>query len=275
MSAIRRETTGDLSYLRRDGQGTPLVLLHGIGSNAQSFFPLMSALSADVAAIAWDAPGYSASRPLAAEWPSASDYAGALARLLDALGIARCVLLGHSLGTLMASRFAAQWPQRVDQLILISPTLGYSAPHGGPMPLKVAARLADLDRLGAARFAEERASGLVAEPAARFEVVEAVRVAMADVRRPGYDQAVRMLASGRLADDLARLHAPVTVIVGTLDRITPPDVAKQAFAALDNADRRHTYREVAGAAHAVCQEEPRAVARLIDEALQKKAIAHA
>ena len=57
MSALRRESTGDVSYLRRDGQGTPLVLLHGIGSNAQSFVPLVAALPQDRPVVVWDAPG--------------------------------------------------------------------------------------------------------------------------------------------------------------------------------------------------------------------------
>src|SRR5690606_9459532 len=128
------------------------------------------------------------------------------------------------------------------------------------MPAKVAARLTDLDALGAQRFAEQRAPNLVADPAGRFDVLEAVRAAMADVRRPGYDQAVHMLAGGTLLDDLARVMMPVAVIVGTRDRTTPPEVARQAFAALDNTGGRHTYREIEGAAHAICQEEPRAVA---------------
>jgi len=166
-------------------------------------------------------------------------------------------------------------PQRVDDLILISPTLGYGAPQGGPMPPKVAARLDDLDRLGAERFAAERAAGLVANPAAQPDVVEAVRRAMADVRRPGYDQAARMLASGRLLDDLRQIKPPTTIIVGRLDRTTPPIMAQEAYSALDNSADRHAFHEIPGAAHAVCQEQPRVVAQMIADALQKKAIAHA
>ena len=44
MSAITQGTAEGLSYLAREGgAGTPIVLLHGIGSNAQSFVPLMQA----------------------------------------------------------------------------------------------------------------------------------------------------------------------------------------------------------------------------------------
>jgi pimeloyl-ACP methyl ester carboxylesterase len=60
-----------------------------------------------------DAPGYGASARLATEHPHASRYATALDRWLGALGIDRCHMLGHSLGTLIAARFAAEQPKRV------------------------------------------------------------------------------------------------------------------------------------------------------------------
>ena len=85
MTEIARRMAAGLSYLARDGAGIPIVLLHGIGSNAQSFEPLMRAL--DRPALAWDAPGYGASEPLAAQWPDASDYAAAVDRWLAGVGV--------------------------------------------------------------------------------------------------------------------------------------------------------------------------------------------
>ena len=112
-TAIRQRSAAGLSFLACDGsKGTPVLLLHGIGSNAQSFVPLMQAFDRRCAVLAWDAPGYGDSQPLAPAWPDAADYAGALDRLLAALDVARCVLLGHSLGALIAARFAAAWPRR-------------------------------------------------------------------------------------------------------------------------------------------------------------------
>ena len=56
----------------------PVVLLHGIGSHAHSFVPLMQALGGAPSQLAWNAPGYGESKPLTVKWPDASDYAKAL-----------------------------------------------------------------------------------------------------------------------------------------------------------------------------------------------------
>jgi pimeloyl-ACP methyl ester carboxylesterase len=275
MSAVSRHSSGELSYLACEGGGaTPVVLLHGIGSNARSFEPLMHALQGHARALAWDAPGYGQSQPLAVPWPAPSDYAAALRGLLDDVKIARCVLLGHSLGALIAARFALEACDRVAALLLVSPALGYGAKNGDALPPPVAARIEELDRLGPEKFAAARAPGLLADAAARPDVLVSVLRAMAAVRRPGYDQAARLLASGRLLEDAAKLAVPTAVIVGLQDRITPPENVRRVFAALPQSSRHH-HREIENAGHAVCQEQPREIAHAIAEFVGHEANTHA
>ena len=83
---------------------------------------------------------------------------------------------------------------------------------------------------------------------------------MAAIDPAGYAQAVRMLASGRLADDLAGLATPAEVIVGAEDIITPPDAARRAHAALPDACRG-PLTLVPGCGHALPQQAPEALAR--------------
>ncbi|MDR3097590.1 MAG: alpha/beta fold hydrolase, partial [Paraburkholderia sp.] len=129
-------------------EARPLVLLHGIGSGAASWVQQFEALGAAVQkprrVLAWDAPGYGASTPVASASPVAADYARVLAGWLDALGIERCVLAGHSLGAIMAGAFAAAHPERVAGLLLISPAGGYGAADAAVREEKRAARLAML-----------------------------------------------------------------------------------------------------------------------------------
>jgi pimeloyl-ACP methyl ester carboxylesterase len=274
MSAMMQGAGAGFSYLRSDaGKGIPIVLLHGIGSNAQSFEPLMRALGRP--AIAWNAPGYGASEPLAQEWPDASDYAAALQRLLAHLQMKKYILLGHSLGALIAARYAVLFPSQVAALFLISPARGYRSQKGTPLPPAVAKRIEELDELGPEKFARKRAAGLLSDPAAEGSVLRAVECAMAAVRRPGYDQAARLLAGGRLIEDVEKIEVPAAVIVASDDRITPPESAQSVFTALEASSRRCAFKTIANAGHALCQEKAEEVAQFIAEFLASETHAYA
>jgi pimeloyl-ACP methyl ester carboxylesterase len=255
-----------IHYVRRTGNGAtrPLVLLHGIGSNAGSFAALLTALPETIDAIAWDAPGYGQSEPLPIAMPSPRDYADTLAKFLDTLGMASVALAGHSLGALFAASFAKHYPDRVSALALISPALGYGVVPGAALPDGVQSRIDEIRELGPAAFAKKRAARLVGDPQARPEIVAAVQQAMGSVNPDGYVQAVYALGAGQLLSDAASITAPSIVAVGTLDQITPPKNARAAHAALANAIG---YHEVTGAGHALPQEEPAALAHILAETI--------
>ncbi|MCR9121745.1 MAG: alpha/beta hydrolase [Phyllobacteriaceae bacterium] len=254
-----------IEFAERPGDGPAMVMLHGIGSNAASWAPVMAYLPAGWRLIAWNAPGYGRSEPLASDWPVAADYAAALLRLIDGLGLERFGLAGHSLGALMASSFAVSHSERVTQLVLAAPALGHGVRPGGVLSDKAQARIDDLERLGPDDFAKARAAALVHAPEDNPAIVSGVRKAMAQVRMPGYGQAVRMLASGRLLDDVARLTVRTDIVTGAEDRITPPDGARQAHDRLA-PDYRGGLVEVPHRGHAITQQAPGAVAELLARA---------
>jgi pimeloyl-ACP methyl ester carboxylesterase len=260
-------TAAGIDFLRRQGssQGLPMVLLHGIGSNARSFEPLMAALPPSLTIIAWNAPGYGTSAPLATATPAPRDYAAALVRLLDAFDLERVILVGHSLGALFAASLAAHEPARVAGLALISPALGYRVAANAALPPNVQARIDELESLGPTAFAEKRAARLIHDAEHKPQVLAAVREAMAAVNKAGYAQAVRALGAGDLIADLARIPAPTLIAVGAEDVVTPPANAHRAFTALANPAN---YSEVAGAGHALPQENPAAVARLLSQLIE-------
>jgi pimeloyl-ACP methyl ester carboxylesterase len=243
-----------------NGGGLALMLLHGVGSRAQSFEPMMNVLPAHVRAIAWNAPGYGTSKPLTTPVPHPSDYAAALAGLLDTLGLARIVLAGHSLGCLFAASFAARHPSRVARLALLSPTLGYRVAPGAFLPPTVQSRIDDLNALGPQAFAAKRAARLVFEPERKPQVLAGVQQGMAALNPAGYAQAVQALGAGDLMADLAGIRAPTLVAVGSEDVVTPPANARTAYAALAH---KAGYHEIADAGHALPQEYPAAVANLL------------
>ncbi|MBI1200885.1 MAG: alpha/beta fold hydrolase [Rhodopseudomonas sp.] len=270
LAAIARVTSGSaagIDFLRRPGPGTPMMLLHGIGSRADSFMPLINALPADLDVIAWNAPGYGHSQPLGKTAPTPQTYAEALERLLDALDLRRVVLVGHSLGCLFAASFAAHRPDRVAGLALLSPALGYKVAAGAELPPNVQARIDEIEALGPTTFAATRAARLVYNPEAHPQVLEAVRDAMAAVNPAGYAQAVRALGAGDLIADAALIRSATVVAVGAEDVVTPPANARALHAALANAI---DYREIADAGHALPQQAPADVAALLAQLIEPR-----
>jgi len=258
--------SGDLAHIARPGPGPVVVFLHGIGSNATSFAQLFDVLPADLSLLAWNAPGYSGSSPLAGDWPMAGDYADRLAELLDRLGHGAVHIVGHSLGTLIAAAFARRFPDRVQSLTLAAAAKGYGVPRGGALPDGVQARLSDLARLGPAAFANARAANLVHDPEGHPEIVKSVEAAMAQVNPDGYAQAARMLASGDLPGDLAHVATRPGFIIGAQDRVTPMAQTMAAADAWEAAmGTRPTVTEIDRAGHAVYLQRPHAFyAALLD-----------
>ena len=116
-----------VAYRCGGGSGPVVVLLHGISSGAASWLPCASLLAAHARVIAWDAPGYGDSSPLAQARPLAADYARRLEGLLAVLGVQPALLVGHSLGALMAAAYAASARKLPARLLLLSVAQGYGA----------------------------------------------------------------------------------------------------------------------------------------------------
>jgi pimeloyl-ACP methyl ester carboxylesterase len=244
-----------VSLTHQPGEGMPLMLLHGVGSDALSW---ATALPPGRAAYAWNAPGYGESEPLPNDNPTPADYAARLLAVLDALGLERVALVGHSLGALFAGAFAAQHPERVAALAFFSPALGYGVAPGALLPAGVRARIDDLTSLGPAAFAEKRASRLLFRP--EGAALAGVRRGMAAVNPAGYAQAVRALGAGDLLADAARITLPALVAIGAEDIVTPPDNARRLHAALPSPGAL-TLLPACG--HAMAQEAPAATAALL------------
>lgn len=256
-SALVPGVSADITYISRPGPGPVVVFLHGIGSNATSFTPVFECLPPRFSLIAWNAPGYSGSAPMDMDWPLPHDCANKLAQMLDGLDLGPVHIVGHSLGTLIATAFALRFPERLLSLTLAAAANGYGVPRGGVLPEGVGNRLTELARLGPAGFAHARAGNLVHEPALHPDIVARVEAAMAHVNPHGYAQAVRMLASGDLSGDLARVAARPGFIVGMQDRVTPIAQTRAAAKAWEAAQGiRPTITEIDQAGHAVYLQRP-------------------
>lgn len=103
-----------------DGQKPPLLMLHGIYDRAESWLSVADGLARAHRLIMPDLRGhYRSDRP--ADGYALSDYAADALGVLDALGIDRAIVLGHSLGALIAMTVAGQAPERVRAVVLEDP----------------------------------------------------------------------------------------------------------------------------------------------------------
>jgi pimeloyl-ACP methyl ester carboxylesterase len=249
------EIAGGRQAFRECGAGPAIVLLHGIGSGSASWLEVAQELGQSARVIAWDAPGYGDSTPLRSLAPDASDYAERLLQLLDALGIQRCVLVGHSLGAITATAFASGvQQQRISRLVLISPAQGYGHPSRALQRQEVRhKRLRALEQLSIQQMAEQR-SPYMLSPAASPKALAWVRWNMARLNPDGYRQAIELLCS----DDLLRhppLSMPCEVHCGEADGITAPESCLTLAKALGA-----TFNLIADAGHASPIEQPYVVA---------------
>jgi 2-hydroxymuconate-semialdehyde hydrolase len=108
---------------RGDPASPPVVLVHGLGCSAYTFHRNMPALSeAGFRAIAVDLKGHGLSdKPLASEEYTIESLVVHLRDILDALGLERPALAGHSLGGSLIYHFAVRYPERAQCLGLLSP----------------------------------------------------------------------------------------------------------------------------------------------------------
>lgn len=104
----------------RMGEGPPIVLLHGLGGSLFDWRHLLRPLAEDHQVIAVDLLGAGESDIPDDEDYSIAAHARRLRGLLDHLGVARATLLGNSFGGGVALRFAQDWPERVERLVLIN-----------------------------------------------------------------------------------------------------------------------------------------------------------
>ncbi|XUW90407.1 alpha/beta hydrolase [Burkholderia sp. M6-3] len=197
-----------------------IVCLHGIGSSSAGHRAQLAGLSQRFRVVAWNAPGFGASTPLAMGEPHVDDYAELLLGVLDRLHCARmAVLVGSSWGSVIAMAFAARHPERLERLVL-------SAPNTARGRLAGAVREETLTRMLESGSTPDEASreAVVARllPAdAPPQVRKRVAVLRDAVTPGGWGQAVRMLFSVHTPSIVGQIQCPIDLLAGARDTLAP------------------------------------------------------
>ena len=218
-------------YFDEAGSGDICVLmLHGIGGGRHAFARQMRPFAAaGYQAVAWDMPGYGHSAmidPYTMETlaDECLDLIDVLAPKGEATGL---VLVGHSMGGMVAQEVAARAPERISALVLAGTSAAFGKPEGEWQREFIAARTGPLDAgVAMPELAKQLVAKMVAPGADTSAIAEAVAV-MAAVPPQTYRAALEALVGFDRRADLADLRIPTLVIAGRHDRKAPPDVMEK------------------------------------------------
>lgn len=191
MSAIVID--GGLIHYESIGKGKPLIFLHGWLGSWRYWMRSMEELSPYFRTYALDLWGFGDSDK-SYERFSLLDYINLVEAFMDEMGIKQVSLVGHSLGAVIAVRFAARYPDKVDKLVAVS------------LPL-VGSALSDHF------FKRNNVWSLI--PLNYQEVIKEAKKASAKA----LEMSARAVRSLDLRLDLLRLKAPTVIIYGDKDMV--------------------------------------------------------
>ena len=198
------------------GDETPILFLHGVGSDKSVWRPQLEHFGKTRRALALDYPGYGESDL----GPNATrdGFAAAMLAAMDALGIGEAHVCGLSLGGIIAIAMHSAAPDRCASLVLADSFAVH--PQGQAIYDRSIAASHDIRALAEARVG----ALLVSEdPAIRSEVVET----MAAIDPEAYRVGARAVWLADQHERAAAIRAPTLVICGEEDAITPPSLSEE------------------------------------------------
>lgn len=193
------------------GSDVTVVLLHGIGMGRKVFADLIDNLDAEALIVSLDLPGYG-DAPEPARTPTIERMADIVAAYLRHLDRGRVILIGHSMGTQVATEVAVRHPATVGRLVLVAPTVDRAHRRARSQLWRLARDLLD-------------ESPRVLAIGAR----EYVRAG------PHLRRKVRAMLAHRPEHAYPRVTAPTLLIRGDHDLVVPPPWFHAVLTAIPNA----------------------------------------
>ena len=222
---VAERTPAGTSYLVQ-GQGQPVVLIHGVGLNKEMWGGQFVGLANDYRVIAYDMLGHGQSALPAAD-TSLEGYAAQLAELLDHLQIAQATVIGFSMGGLVARAFALAYPQRLAALVVLNSVFNRTPEQSAG----VIARAAQAAELGPDANVDAALDRWFSREykAANPAQVAAIRQVLASNDPHGYHTTYSLFATQDMyrASDLGSIQVPTLIATGELDPGSTPEMARQ------------------------------------------------
>lgn len=255
-----------LSHLET-GTGQPLIFIHGIGLNAQSWHYQLAEFGQQYGAIAIDLPGHGDSDPL--PHTTIAGYAQALRDFIvesEGQG-ARPILVGHSLGGMIVQEYLAMWPGAVAAVVLYGTSPAFGPREGAWQQHFVRSRL---DPLDAGQTMRDLAPTLVHNmigAAAQPAGVELAIRCMERVTDETFRAGVLSLIDFDRRANLSRIDVPTLLLVGSEDPNAPPSMMEKMAGKIPGA----IYSCLEGLGHLAHLENPERFNQALHEFLSQRA----
>ncbi len=249
-------------YHKVEGEGTPVIFIHGIGASLNTWDGVVSQLKSSFRCVRYDLRGHARSPKPVLPF-TLHDLVADLEELRAELDIARAHLVGHSLGGMIAPAYALLHPERVLSLGLLSTAAGRTQEESTKVIALVEA-MEDkgveplLDRLVERWFTPEFAE-------ARGAVVAARRRQVLETDVDVFLNVFRIYAETELGPKLNRVQAPTLVMTGEFDGGCNPRINRFIANELPNAE----LTILSNLRHAILLEAPERVAPVLATFLHK------
>jgi pimeloyl-ACP methyl ester carboxylesterase len=213
------------------GSGESVALIHGVGSNLESWENVLPQLTTRFRVLRHDLRGHGQSGKPPGPYVL-DDFVQDLRRLLDECGVDVTRLVGFSFGGLIAQAFTLRYPARVRRLALLATVAGRT-----PAERRAVLARAEALAAGGATGTVEAALERWYTPEFRAthpEIISHTRERVLRNDPAGYAAAYRVFAEGDLLDRLDHIRCPTLIATGEHDAGSTPDMA------------RHMHEKIAG-----------------------------
>jgi 3-oxoadipate enol-lactonase len=204
-----------------EGEGEPVVMIHGLGGTSNTFTPLLAAFTRH-RTIRFDLPGSGRSHRV--EGPlSLQLFVEKTSLVMQRAGVERAHVVAHSMGTIVAAHLAASEPGKVASLALFGPLLASPEPARAAIRARAAqAREGDMQPIADALL---RASVSAETRAKRPAAAAFVRESLMRQDPEGYARSCEALADMQAADT-SRIECPALLVTGDEDMVAPPQAVR-------------------------------------------------
>ena len=222
ISKTQQLSNNRVAHYFEQGEGEPLVLIHGVGMQAAAWYPQIEFFSKNYRVISVDMPGHGQSSSLAAD-AQLPDFVAWAIEFIEALNVGAVNLAGHSMGSLITTGVSATRPDLIKRMAVLN----------GVYKRTTTARDAVVKR------AEELKTGHIdiETPLKRWfgdseierQAAEKVKSWLENVNMSGYATAYSAFARGDMvyADEWPNIKCPALVLTGTGDPNSTAEMAVQ------------------------------------------------